>query len=50
MGFDRAGWVDICLTIRFFLDLLTGILYVVAGWMMVSNPKESALLLTSIIA
>ena len=34
----------------FFLDLLTGILYVVAGWMMVSNPKESALLLTLIIA
>ena len=34
----------------FFLDLLTGILYVVAGWMMVTNPKESALLLTLIIA
>jgi uncharacterized membrane protein HdeD (DUF308 family) len=34
----------------FFLDLLTGALYVVAGWMMVTNPKESALLLTLIIA
>jgi uncharacterized membrane protein HdeD (DUF308 family) len=34
----------------FFLDLLTGILYVVAGWMMVTNPQESALLLTLIIA
>jgi uncharacterized membrane protein HdeD (DUF308 family) len=34
----------------FFLDLLTGILYVVAGWMMVTNPGESALLLTLIIA
>jgi uncharacterized membrane protein HdeD (DUF308 family) len=34
----------------FFLDLLTGILYVVAGWMMVTNTKESALLLTLIIA
>src|SRR5262245_65765548 len=34
----------------FFLDLLTGILYVVAGWMLVTNTKESALLLTLIIA
>jgi uncharacterized membrane protein HdeD (DUF308 family) len=34
----------------FFLDLLTGILYVVVGWMMVTNTKESALLLTLIIA
>jgi uncharacterized membrane protein HdeD (DUF308 family) len=34
----------------FFLDLLTGILYVVAGWMMVTNPGGSALLLTLIIA
>src|SRR5215471_16710896 len=34
----------------FFLDLLTGILYVVAGWMMVTNPAESALLLTLLIA
>ncbi len=34
----------------FFLDLLTGVLYVVVGWMMVTNPKESALLLTLIIA
>jgi uncharacterized membrane protein HdeD (DUF308 family) len=34
----------------FFLDLLTGILYVVAGWMMVTNPQESALLLTLLIA
>jgi uncharacterized membrane protein HdeD (DUF308 family) len=34
----------------FFLDLLTGILYVVAGWMMATNPQESALLLTLIIA
>ena len=34
----------------FFLDLLTGILYVVAGWMIMSNPKESALLLTLVIA
>ena len=35
---------------RFFLDLLTGVLYVVVGWMMVNNPQESALLLTLIIA
>jgi uncharacterized membrane protein HdeD (DUF308 family) len=34
----------------FFLDLLTGILYIIAGWMMVTNPAESALLLTLIIA
>ena len=34
----------------FFLDLLTGVLYVVVGWMMVNNPQESALLLTLIIA
>ena len=34
----------------FLLDLLTGILYVVVGWMMVTNPQESALLLTLIIA
>ena len=34
----------------FLLDLLTGILYVVVGWMMVNNPQESALLLTLIIA
>jgi uncharacterized membrane protein HdeD (DUF308 family) len=34
----------------FFLDLLTGILYVVAGWMMITNPRESALLLTLLIA
>ena len=34
----------------FFLDLLTGALYIIAGWMMVTNPAESALLLTLIIA
>ena len=34
----------------FFLDLLTGTLYIIAGWMMVTNPAESALLLTLIIA
>ena len=34
----------------FFLDLLTGVLYVVVGWMMMNNPQESALLLTLIIA
>ena len=34
----------------FFLDLLTGLLYVVAGWMIMSNPTESALLLTLVIA
>jgi len=34
----------------FFVDLLTGILYVLAGWMMITNPQESALLLTLIIA
>jgi uncharacterized membrane protein HdeD (DUF308 family) len=34
----------------FFLDLLTGILYLIAGWMMVTNPAGSALLLTLIIA
>ena len=34
----------------FFLDLLTGILYIVACWMMVTNPTESAVLQTLIIA
>ena len=34
----------------FFLDLLTGILYSVAGWMMITNSQESALLLTLLIA
>ena len=29
---------------------MTGILYVVAGWMMVTNPQESAVLLTLVIA
>ena len=43
-AFWRKRWAG------FFLDLLTGILYVIAGWMMVSNPAESALLLTLIIA
>jgi uncharacterized membrane protein HdeD (DUF308 family) len=43
-AFWRKRWAG------FFLDLLTGILYVVVGWMMVTNPKESALLLTLIIA
>ena len=43
-AFWRKRWAG------FFLDLLTGILYFVVGWMMVTNPKESALLLTLIIA
>jgi len=43
-AFWRKRWAG------FFLDLLTGILYVVAGWMMVTNPAESALMLTLIIA
>jgi uncharacterized membrane protein HdeD (DUF308 family) len=43
-AFWRKRWAG------FFLDLLTGILYIIAGWMMVTNPKESALLLTLIIA
>jgi uncharacterized membrane protein HdeD (DUF308 family) len=43
-AFWRKRWAG------FFLDLLTGILYVVAGWMMVTNPKESAVLLTLLIA
>jgi uncharacterized membrane protein HdeD (DUF308 family) len=43
-AFWRKRWAG------FFLDLLTGILYVIVGWMMVTNPKESALLLTLIIA
>jgi uncharacterized membrane protein HdeD (DUF308 family) len=43
-AFWRKRWASV------FLDLLTGILYFVAGWMMVSNPKESALLLTLVIA
>jgi len=43
-AFWRKRWAG------FFLDLLTGVLYVVVGWMMVTNPKESALLLTLIIA
>jgi uncharacterized membrane protein HdeD (DUF308 family) len=43
-AFWRKRWAG------FFLDLLTGILYVIAGWMMVTNPKGSALLLTLIIA
>jgi uncharacterized membrane protein HdeD (DUF308 family) len=43
-AFWRKRWAG------FFLDLLTGILYVVAGWMMVTNPTESAVLLTLLIA
>ena len=31
-------------------SFVTGVLYVVVGWMMVNNPQESALLLTLIIA
>jgi uncharacterized membrane protein HdeD (DUF308 family) len=34
----------------FFLDLLTGVLYVVVGVMMVSDPQASAALLTLLIA
>ena len=33
-AFWRKRWAG------FFLDLLTGILYVVAGWMMVTNPRS----------
>ena len=43
-AFWRKRWAG------FFLDLLTGLLYVIVGWMMVTNPGESALLLTLIIA
>ncbi len=34
----------------FFIDLLTGILYVVVGFLMVANPAETALTLTLLIA
>jgi uncharacterized membrane protein HdeD (DUF308 family) len=34
----------------FFIDLLTGILYVVVGFMLVANPAASAVALTLIIA
>jgi uncharacterized membrane protein HdeD (DUF308 family) len=34
----------------FFLDLLTGILYLVAGFMMVANPAATAVALTLLIA
>ena len=34
----------------FFIDLLTGILYVVVGFMMVANPAETAVSLTLLIA
>ncbi len=34
----------------FFIDLLTGILYVVVGFMIVAHPAESALTLTLLIA
>jgi len=33
----------------FFIDLLTGILYVVVGFMMVANPAEAAVTLTLVI-
>ena len=42
--------VGFCMLYLFGFDLLTGVLYVVAGWMMVTNPTESALVLTLIIA
>src|SRR5438477_12458773 len=34
----------------FFVDLLTGILYAVVGFMMISNPVEAAVSLTLLIA
>ena len=34
----------------FFIDLLTGILYVVVGFMIVAHPAETALTLTLVIA
>jgi uncharacterized membrane protein HdeD (DUF308 family) len=34
----------------FFIDLLTGILYVVVGFMILANPAETALALTLLIA
>lgn len=34
----------------FFMDLLTGLLYVVAGFMVVANPSASAVTLTLLIA
>jgi uncharacterized membrane protein HdeD (DUF308 family) len=34
----------------FFLDLVTGVLYMVAGFMMVENPGEAAVTLTLLIA
>jgi len=34
----------------FFIDLLTGILYVVVGFMMVANPVETAVALTLLVA
>ena len=34
----------------FFIDLLTGILYVVVGFMIVANPAETAVTLTLLIA
>jgi uncharacterized membrane protein HdeD (DUF308 family) len=43
-AFWRKGWRG------FFLDLAMGVLYVVAGLMMVMNPREAAVTLTLLIA
>ena len=43
-AFSCAKWSG------FFIDLLTGILYVVVGFMMIANPGESAAALTLLIA
>lgn len=43
-AFTCKGWSG------FFLDLLTGILYVVVGFMIVANPGATAVALTLLIA
>ena len=43
-GFTCKGWSG------FFLDMLSGLLYIAVGFMMVSNPAASALALTLLIA
>ena len=43
-GFSRRGWSG------FFINLLAGVLYAVAGFVMVSNPASAAVTLTLLIA
>ncbi len=50
-GIAQAGHAFTCKAWGgFFVDLLTGVLYTVAGFLIVSNPGETAITLTLLIA